>query len=241
MRTVCGHIVLLAVAATAGAVDVDDVKLAAARRDIEKQYGGILKEVQGTESEADDLALARQLLIVAGEGADSPEAQLALIQTAIDMVLPLSSGDAAKVLGQGMDAADAVRPYKPSERAKIESDVATARLKRAQVRRAATGELKPLAESAARAQLAYVTVAMKEAEFPPETDAALTGARMLYTKFKLTDLTEQLRSVETKLREERLWRMRLGQAEARQGRDRPGRRDGDHVHQSSGRSAAPGA
>jgi len=214
MRTGCLYIVLLTVAAAAVA-DVDDAKLAAARRDIEKQYGGIIQEVQGTESEADDIALSRQLLIVAGEGADSPEMQLALIRTAIDLVLPLSGDDAVKVLGHGMDAAEAVRPYKPIERAAIESKVATGRLAKAQARRAGMEELKPLAAAAAQAHLAYVAAAMKEAEFPPETDVSLTAARMLHSKFKLTGLTEHLRSVETKLRAERLWRMRLGQAEAR--------------------------
>ena len=215
MRTVFCHIVLVAAMGASGAAVVDDAKIATARRDIEKQYGGIIKEVQGTESEADDIALAKQFLIVASEGADSPETQLALIQTAIDMVLPLSGDDAVTVLGQGMDAAEGVRPYKPVERAAIEENVATGRLAKAQARRASAAELKPLAASAARAHLAYVSAAAQEAEIPPETDAALTGARMLYTKFKLTDLAEQLRSVETKLRDERLWRMRLGQAEAR--------------------------
>ncbi len=215
MRMVCGHIVLLAVAAGAGAVTVDDAKLAAARREIETQYGGILKEVQGTQSEVDDVALAKQLLIVAGEGADSPEMQLALIRTAIDVVLPLNGDEAIKVLGQGMDAAEAVQPYTPIERAAIGRKVATGRLARAQLRRASPEEVKSLAAAAARANLAYVAAAAKEAKIPPETDAALTAARRLHTKFKLTGVTEHLRSVETTLREARLWRMRLGQAEAR--------------------------
>lgn len=213
MRTECVVVALLAGASVAAGMT--DEQVTAARKEVAKQYAGLIKQVRATPVPADDIALAKQFLATAREGSGGAATRLGMIATAIDLLLPLDGQQAATLFRQAMDASEKIRPVPPLERCRMEREITGGRLARAEQRRASSAELRPLAVAAATADLAYLEAAATVEEIPRDVDAATVAARSRIARYGLKDLLGRQRAADEKLRTERTWRMQIRQAEAK--------------------------
>jgi len=150
MRVGCAHILLLASLAAAGPAEVP-APVAAAQKTVEQQYGRLIAEARKTPTDADDVALAQQLLIAAGDGAQPEAMQLALIRTAMTLVRPLNSDAAIALMRQAADQAHSIRPTGTLEQAMFERELADKQLARGQAARESADRLKVLGIAAAKA------------------------------------------------------------------------------------------
>ena len=213
MRVGCAYIFILLLAGLPAAGELTEEAVAEAKKVIDQRYGQIIDEARQSPGHADDLALARQLLIAAGDGAESEAMQLALIDRAMVLAGPLSTDEAVNLMRNALEQVHAIRPLSAATRAAFERDLAEKQMLAAQADRADAARLKKLGIVAAKAHLAYVKAVLPAEEIPRDTEAVLHKARVLITKYKDADLLEPLRDADRQLRRERTWRLRLKQAE----------------------------
>ncbi len=160
---------------------------------LEAVYGERIRRAARTPSEADDLDLARDLLIAANDTSYDEPLRLRLARAAFDVAAEMTSRAGQVLLERSVETADQIKPLSEARRAYCRSVVASGRLRRVKADPdALPDEITRSAEAAARAHLAFVQAVWGESDLMPEARASMTAATRLLQRHELVHLADDV-------------------------------------------------
>lgn len=162
---------------------------------VQELYGKQIADVKATATDADDVALAKQLLTAAADDNTSPKLKHVLARTTINVLSSAGSEEALGLARRALEIADRVQPLEPLERAAINKEIAARCFVRALDERKRPDQVAPLAREAAKAHIEYAQAALQNVEELDKGDASLIAAATLIQNYKLADLSESLSAV----------------------------------------------
>jgi len=198
-----------AVAAAAPAAQPNEEKLAA------EMFGRQIAAAKATPSDADDVELAKLMLIGASDEAYSSAMRLVLADRAMALLTPLGTSRSVDLAGRAFDLAGQIAPASPVRKAAFDRDVAVGRFARAKRDRKSADELRRRAQQAVEAHLAFVRAAMNDADSADEINRTLRAARTLVRTYRLGEQDKALSEVEQRLRDAKSRAGALGKAQAK--------------------------
>jgi len=202
-------LVVSIIPAAAPAAQSNEEKLAA------EMFGRRIAAAKATPSDADDVELARLMLIGANDEGYSSAMRLVLARRAMELLTPLGTSASVDLAGRAFKLIGRISPPSPAFKAAFERDIALGRLARARRDRKGAAELKRLAQQAVEAHLAFVRAAMNDADLADRLNSSLRAARALIKTYKLSEQDKALAELERQFRETKNRAGRLAEAQAR--------------------------
>ena len=190
----------------------DEDALDLARQHVQETYRQRIEETARTTDEADDLALAQELLREAGDPNRTPDERFALADHAAMVAAGPGMPDGAEFAARAIISAESIRPYPPAEKEQRMLEVAVARMQRLQRERADEWAMKPAAEAVVELSLAYCLAAAGVEPLLNEANAALMQARTVARQHELEGLEDTFAEAEAALAEARRRQLRFNQA-----------------------------
>ena len=182
---------------------------------IDELFGKRIAAVRGTASRDDDVALGRQLLIAAYDGAHSSKLRAALAGRVMELTGRVGTQEAADLARRALTLADEIAPVAPVRKAKVRRDIAAGRLSRARRDRRDQKLLADLARKAIRAHLDFVRAVGVDSDLAAQGEGSLRAARGIARSFRLIDLNKVVFDAEKKFRRARAHAARVREAGAR--------------------------
>lgn len=185
---------------------------------IAELYGKRIAEVQASVEPADDIALARDLLLTAADSANPTTLRYLITMEALKLSAPLGSEEAAKLATEALTMADQLKPLPPIEKCRFEVQIAKQRHTFALKNGVSAKDCVPLAEAAIEAEIALAQALMRAQE-TKQARVVLAAASYKAGKYKLPDqqadvkaLMKALRALDARLGQIRIFEARLEQA-----------------------------
>lgn len=185
-----GTVVVLVCGPAAGDDDAPGEKF------VRDYYGKRIAAVRKTPGKADDLALARQVLIHANDASVREEVQYALARAALLLTVGRAGPQAVSLMRQGMDLIETLRPMSQLEKATFHKDIAQLALDQAQADRRKFLELRELASEAIDAHVEFVEAVRADASRLGEADQSIKTIRSLIVRFHLTSRQDAVKALE---------------------------------------------
>ena len=159
-------------------------------------YGKLIAAVRKTPPKADDLALARQILLHANDASVSEGVQYALARAALLLTVGRAEPLAASLTQQGMDLIETLRPMSQLDKATFHRDIAQLALEQAQADRRKFIELRDLASEAIDAHVEFVEAVRADPSRLGEADKSIKTIRSLMVRFQLTSRRDAVKALE---------------------------------------------
>ena len=204
-----GVIIVTGVLATA--CWAQEGELETVRQGIQETYGRRAADVARTDSEQDDIRLARELLRASGDSRRPALERFALADQAAVIALTPGMPKSMEVAREAVIVAHAIQAYPAPQREKRLLDIAIARMDRLESEGADDHAKAPAALLAVESYFVYTRAAASAGEVQSAKDA-LAAARRLVNQHDLDDFDDRLDEIEDLIgAAERRWQ-RLNQA-----------------------------
>lgn len=184
---------------------------------IEQMYGRDIADARRTSDPEDDLAIIKLLFAASREDKNSQSLRLAAIRTALDLLAPLHTNDAADLIAEALTALQTMSDLSACEQAKLRRDVLDARYRAFRRRDTPRADVEEAATDLAEAHLdfAALVVAENNSDEFLEADRSLRTARNLIANLRLTRLAGRQRQLTDTLQRARRRAQRFRDARKR--------------------------
>jgi len=178
--------VFLPVAAGRASAETPEEKL------VRELYGKRIEEAKATPADADDVALAKELLTAANDTNTSEKMKVLLAQTALNLLTPLGTEEGVALARKALDVIDRIQPMPPGDKAGVSRDLAARCLAHAAEEKLRPDQIKPIALDAAKAHLDYAQIVMQNPDELAKAEGASAYAARIVDAYRLTDLNERV-------------------------------------------------
>ena len=186
----CWGVIILIGSLVAGAW-AQDGDLESARQAVLSAYGQRAIDVAQTDSEQDDIRLARELLRASASRSKSAIERFVLADQAAVIAMTPGMPKSMEVAREAVLVAHSIRAYPVPRKEQRLLEITTARLDRLQAEHAAREAFPPAARAAADAHLVYARAAAPAGEINDAAEALLE-ARRLVRQYALADFSDRL-------------------------------------------------
>lgn len=187
---------------------------------ITELYGKRITQVRTSRDPADDVALAREMLLAAADSVNPTLLRHLLAMEAVKLAAEVGNAEATQLANEALSLADKLKPLAPMEKCRLAVQIAERRYTFARRSGDSVKARTPLASALVKAELALIGALMRERNIR-QADSVLTDVRAMARAHKLRKQQVDIEAVTEALKamKDRLVRIRRFEARLRRAKE----------------------